>query len=1246
MPKPIWALIALCSLAAMPAWAQDTRGNINGTIQDAQGVIPGANVRITNNENGQTQSLVTNESGYFEAPLLQPGPYRVAVEMPNFKTLNQDVVLSVGQTLTVRLTLEIGNVSETVNVTAEAPILDTTSVSSGQNFDRALIEGLPMAANQPILLAKFAQGITGPTTQQLVLQGQIDGPNDGAGTPTGGVGSFNYTIDGATNAGNNRRMAASPNSDAVQEMRVETSNFDASQGHGTGANISLMTRAGTNATRGTFNYQYWTNQINSLNPQQKLTFKQRPDTGEIYASGHSHNGAFTIGGPVVLPKLVNGRNKLFYFFNYQKNYDDSAARNTPTITVPANQKHLDGDFSDLLTLGSPGQFVIYDPLTVRPDPARPGSFIRTAFPGNIIPKDRFMNANGTYKNPLFGLYRGMVSGPNQNFVEQGAIPTGNQYQGGVPNLTNASNFGGRIDFNASESDRLFFRYAGTTFHEQLGDWTYESPNPVYHGLHVNDKTRASWAYTGNWTKVKGSTVFDTQFSANRFFEDQQRRGMHQYTPSDVGLPGYLDDFCSAVDQCMMPVISTAGYQGVSTTAHGGLDSTNFQAQSNLTSVKGDHTLRGGIDYRLAMRRNELIAGGNLSSTYTFDNTFTRAADTTAVFPVNNIGPSLASLMLGIPTQVSIGQNAPLAMNNPYYAGFFQDTWRVTQNLTLNFGLRYEFEDGITESEDRWITEFDPNAQLAITQLAQAAYARSPIPQVPVSEFRVLGGSVYAGQSESGKTWKGESLWMPRFSTAYKLGERTVIKGGYGLFYDTLNAGDYRGPNNNDNFNQLGYASATTNVASTDFGQTWLLGDPRNGVLPIVDPFPVRSGSRFEPALGDSLGPNAILGSSFNRENPERRHARVNRWRIGVQRELFGNMAVEVAYAGMYADRLDVAIPESYIPEQYYSSVMGVRDASAQTLLQQQVTNPFFIDNFASLRTSDPVLYQRMANNAFFQARTTQRQNLIRAYPHLSGNPLSLVGTGNTPSPLIFYNLPLGVVKTHSLEVTVNRRYSNGLSANLAFSANSVRENRTVEAYDREPTLWQPSANGRPFRLSGGAVYELPFGSNRAFLSQGGVAAAILGGWQTGGTFEYQPGAILNWGTDVFYNGDLDDIAKSNPEIALNRDGTLDPSRYWFNTEGFVTGAAAQPASFQKRQFPFRVDGVRGPGLFLVNANVVRNFPIGGGRSLQFRLDVQNLFDAVLWSNPELNPTNTNFGKVTGATNSIMRFFTFVWKVNF
>jgi len=348
----------------------------------------------------------------------------------------------------------------------------------------------------------------------------------------------------------------------------------------------------------------------------------------------------------------------------------------------------------------------------------------------------------------------------------------------------------------------------------------------------------------------------------------------------------------------------------------------------------------------------------------------------------------------------------------------------------------------------------------------------------------------------------------------------------------------------------------------------------------------------------------------------------------------GRVAVEVAYSGAYTDRADRSIAQTYVPEQYYSTVTDVRDTSAQTLLQQQVTNPFFIDNFASIKSTKPALYQTMAGNAFFTAKTVQRQNLLRGFPQLNG--------------LTFSDLPLGIVKTHSLEVTVNRRYVAGLSANMAFAANRVTENRSVEAYDRQPTIWQTSQDTRPWRLSGGAVYELPFGEKKPFLKDGGFLGKALGGWQTGATVEYQPGALLDWGArNLFFRGDLSAIAKKNPEIALQRDGTIDPTKTWFNTDaGFEKAANAQPATFQKRGFPFRIDGLRGAGLFLVNMNVVRNFDLPGRATFQFRVDVQNLFDSVLWGTPELNPTSTNFGKITTHPNSIMRFFTFVSKVTF
>ena len=257
MRTRLWALLVMASLAAVPVGAQETRGNINGTVQDASGIVPGATVTITNVDTGQTQTLITNSSGYFEAPLLLAGPYRVTVDMPNYKGLTQSgITLSVGQSMTLKLTLEVGAITERVDVTARSPLLDTTSVSSGQNYDQALISGLPMASNMPILLTRFAQGVVSPTTQVQVISGQIDGPTNAAGTVLGGVGGFNYTIDGATNAGSSRRIASSPNADMIEEMRVETSNFDAAQGHGTGGTIAMMTRAGSNTLRGTANYQY------------------------------------------------------------------------------------------------------------------------------------------------------------------------------------------------------------------------------------------------------------------------------------------------------------------------------------------------------------------------------------------------------------------------------------------------------------------------------------------------------------------------------------------------------------------------------------------------------------------------------------------------------------------------------------------------------------------------------------------------------------------------------------------------------------------------------------------------------------------------------------------------------------------------------------------------------------------------------------------------------------------------------
>ena len=471
--------------------------------------------------------------------------------------------------------------------------------------------------------------------------------------------------------------------------------------------------------------------------------------------------------------------------------------------------------------------------------------------------------------------------------------------------------------------------------------------------------------------------------------------------------------------------------------------------------------------------------------------------------------------------------------------------------------------------------------------------------------------------------------MPRLSASYKLGQRTVLKAGYGMYYDTLKANDY-------DPNTLGYSATTNNTNSTDFGQTFLLGDPYSGAIGIADPFPLRAdGTRFDDPFGSSIGVNSIVGLGYNWQNQNRQHARQQRWRFAIQREVASNLAVEVAYDGTYSDRIDTRIRQDFLPEQYWiPGSLNARDAAAQSVLTANVPSPYALANFASLQATHPALYQRMAANAFFRSATTQRHRLLRPFSQID--------------ELNFDNLPLGEAKGRSLTINVNRRFADGFTANMAVAFTSTRRNRTVHEFDREPTLWLDDNNSRPFRISGGAVYELPIGAGKALLNNGGLWAAMAGGWQMGGTFEHQPGSLLVFNNNLFYYGDIADIKKDNPEIALNSDGTLDQSKHWFNVDGFETSNAKTPTSFQTRAFPFQIDGLRGPGLTYANMNFVRSFSIGGRRTIQARMDIQNLFNYAAYNNPSTDPTNTNFGKVTSAVSAAgaMRFFSFAMRFSF
>lgn len=1226
MTSPVLrCMLALTLTFSVSAFAQETRGTIVGHVLDEQGgAMPGVSVTITNVDTNVSATLTTNSTGYYQAPLLLPGNYRVTAELQGFKTsVRSGIILSVAQQSTVDVTLGVGAISETVTVSGEAPILETGVLTTGQNLDRRSVESLPMFSNMPVLLTRFVTGVNSSANVPYVAQGFVNRTSSDTSAP-GGVGGNEWTIDGATNNGSDRRLASSPNSDMIEEVRIETANFDASFGHGTGLGISMMTRSGTNLTRGSLNYQYWNNQWNSPRYFAKRNYyanieqaRARGDNAladslasqKINSIGKSNNVATTLGGPII-------RNKLFAFVNYSYNKDDRPV-NPTQHTIPTDA-HLRGDFSDLLAI-DPVRYQIYDPLSVRPDPARPGFFIRDPFAGNVIPASR-MN------NPMYQHYVKFLPKPNNNPTDPRQEPSNNYLVRTYTDPIQSQIYGARFDYNHSSSHRFFGRWSGSHFTEGLDDWTYQSV-----GIHSEDMKRTTNAGTGNWTWVKSSTtVIDAQLSANAFHEGGERKTLATLRSADVGLPAYLDEKCAASDEarsgstrgssCALPRVEIQGYQTFGDNAAEGYDTQNLQFTANMTHVRANHTLKFGTDMRRHSRTGFLP--GASQGLYSFDPTYTRRYSDTALVTPGNLGLSWAAFMLGIPTTSTINTPVDYATSSPYYSAFAQEAWRATSKLSVNLGLRFEIEQGMTEKADRMITSFDPDFVPAFAEEVISAYARSPIPEVSVAAFRqsLRGGAVYAGQNgHSRRGWQSQAMVLPRASAAYQVNDGLVVKGGWGVYYDSLNATAITP-------NQLGFSTVTSVPSSTDFGQTWASGDPRRGISPLVDPFPVRAnGQRFVAPAGASLGGNFGAGQSISYGNLDREHARLQRWRAGVQKELGRNMAIEVAYVGTYSDSVDLTIRQDILPEQYWNHTQ-TRNAALATSNNQNVANPFFIGNLAALRASNPAVYNQLAAQALFTSTTIQKNRLLRPFPHMS------VGNNGLQAQA----LPLGKVRTHAVEVSFQRRFSQGLSLNAAYSGIRAEEwLNVINEYEAAPTQWITSQQARPHRITLNGVYELPCGRGRRFLSNGGLLGKILGGWQTGQTFEWQPGPLLQFG-NVFYYGDVDAIAVGDPSLDQ-----------WFNIDaGFERSATRIPADFQERLFPLRVDGLRGHPTLLLNSSISRSFPLIGRSMLQIRLDAANMLNRQQFANPQLNPTATDFGRVTANANTEPRFLILMSKLTF
>jgi hypothetical protein len=1195
--------------------SQETRSSIFGRVLDPSGApVAGVVVTVTNMDTNTSAQPKTNETGYYEAPLLLPGNYQVAAEIQGFKkTVRTNITLPVRTRTQVDVHLEIGAVTESVSVSAEAPLLETDTVSAGRIMANRELADLPMPINNPIYLTNLTPGVqtTGGTTQitnvaNFIIKDQY--------TP-GRVGGNEVLVDGVPNKTIDTRIAYLPQADTVQEFKVETANFDASTGNTVGLNISMMTKAGTNVLHGSASFQHWEQRwggtpffigqqrlrdINNAEAKGNKALADSLRNSPTMASAHTNNYTGTVGGPLIVPKVYNGKDKLFFFLSYTGTKDRLTETGGINHTIPT-MANREGDFSQLLRADAV-RYQIYDPLSVRPDPSRPTHFIRTPITGNIIPKSRMVN-------PAYDAYLKFLPKPNNDPSDPRVEPVNNYVATAQPWRMNYYALTNRIDYQQSMRHRFFGRWTSSDWDEDRFDWFYES-FPGLRGKQNN--TRRNLGATVDWVyTISPATIVNVTGMFNGFRQGGLLPVPRQFKPSDVGLPKYLDE--KAGDQHILPNMSFDGYEAIS----GNSFPTRpwyrvFSGKVDFTHTRSNHTLRAGFD----MRRYYSNGGGgeNTSGAFGFTNAFTRANDDT-VTPAGNLGHSWAAFLMGMPSSLTADTTDSFAIFSPTFSWYGQDNWRLTPKLTLTLGLRIEYEQGTTERYNRTIGWFDANADLPISKAAQDAYARSPIAEVPAAQFVVRGGSIYPGSKGADHHFfQDQAMLLPRIAAAYQLNSKTVIRAGYGMYFDTLNLLTKSGGPN-----QFGFSRSTSSLMTTDFGVNWLLGNPANGVSPLRDPFPVRSdGTRFDPLIRDALGLMAAAGRGYSYDPWDSERARQQRWRIGVQRQFGSKMVVEAAYAGMYSDRVPVSRTMQPLPEKYWADGL-VRNNTIATDLNSNLPNPFRLSNLAFLQTQDPVAYQNLSTLGYFTSATIAKNRLLRAFPQVNG--------------LTNNRFPLGSAFSNSLELSFQRRFAGGFNLNAGYTRLQIYERDYFHnEFDAEPSE-RPSSDGRPHRFFAAGIFEFPFGKGKTFFNSG-APKYILGGWQLAATYEYQPGALLSWG-NLFYYGKLEDIPLDNRTIDR-----------WFNTDNFERVATRTPAAYHRRVFPTVVDGVRADSQNRWNANLQREFGLLEGVKLQFRMDVLNVFNRTGWGSPNTNPTSSNFGIVTSTQQSDKRWIQFQARIRF
>jgi Carboxypeptidase regulatory-like domain len=1183
-----WVLstaVSLFALSGLLLGQGQDRGVITGLVTDKTGsAIPEATVSVTNEAQGDKIDIVTSSAGNYSTVPLIPGKYRVRVEKPGFKTfVADDVVVTTG---TVRLdaTLDVGQVTETVEVQGQTSAVEVnvSNAEVTQVLGEKYYHDLPVVMGADIRLAESLLGLEPgyvpmrPNGCPIFRGSQFESRMNG-----GQIMAMENYLDGASFGSaidHNNTQERSVPFDSVQETKITTSNFSAQYGRTSGGFVEYTTKSGTNAFHGGV-YDYYGYQ--GLNATGEFISAKTPTRNE--------NWGFLVGGPVVIPKVYDGRKfKTFFFANLDDLHFDQGTLPSFLNTAPLTS-FLAGDFSSPLLLNtstSIGTDVlgrpifageIYNPSTTRTVggvPVRDGYGFdpTTGLPisgqANIIP------ANDPLRSAIAAKLIPLIPPPDQpGLVDNAFQPSGNKY-------INPKTLFVRVDeafnshFNMSTSVNANTRPSLRQCANFSEGCNFTSPATYFGQGFYQDITTRTVHQQFNWI-IKPNLFNHTTLSFDRWVLPAIPVSAGQHWVSRLGLVGPIVDTGGAPYVYLnSPNIPYSQY-GESDTVAEGCIANRWQFLDDITWVKGKHTIKAGFEYR--HHQFPFIGNGNTTGSYSFSYAETGNWDSTGLLQTQT-GDPVASFILGQVDNANFNINFRHLLNEQYIAPWVNDEFKATKNLTLTLGLRFDYQGCLSEAHGDQST-FDPN---------------TPNPGAGGH----LGAVIFAGKGPGRTGLKcfekpPKDAWGPLFGFAYRVNDKTSIRGGYGIYYGGLSANQFAGSA------ELGFSTNPTVPNLTNGyspGLYWDTGFPSSVIqLPPT----------ISPSIANGEGPTWITA---NRNDLPR----YQNYSFSVEHQFGNTLLLRAFYTGNHATRLP--------------------DPAVALGLQDNLNNP-------SILALGSALLESPCDG------TTCPGGIPIPYAGFTGDVAAALRPWPQFTALNVLSVPYGNSHYNSFTLQMDKRFSAGLLARVAYInsklINSGAENSLAGA---DPTIQNPlrgalddrglSSDDVPQTLILAWSYELPFGKGKQFALKGALDK-IAGGWMVSAAQRYEEGRPLSITMACDFcpflapGGGLEKRPNRVPGVSvygvkngvlrhlpyLNSSAWVDPGPLAFGNESQNEGLARAPHNFNE------------------DFSVTKTIAITERVDTRFITNVGNIFNRHLWCAPDTNWSDSNFGVISGQCNT-------------